>query len=48
LATRTDIQFATIEDALEDIAAGRMVVVVDDEDRENEVDLVMADLLFLV
>ncbi len=34
--------FATIEEALEDIAAGRMVVVVDDEDRENEGDLVMA------
>ena len=31
-----------IEEALEDIAAGRMVVVVDDEDRENEGDLVMA------
>jgi 3,4-dihydroxy 2-butanone 4-phosphate synthase/GTP cyclohydrolase II len=39
---RTDIEFATIEEALEDIAAGRMVVVVDDEDRENEGDLVMA------
>jgi 3,4-dihydroxy 2-butanone 4-phosphate synthase/GTP cyclohydrolase II len=36
------VSFATIEDALEDIAAGRMVVVVDDEDRENEGDLVMA------
>ncbi|CAA9513869.1 MAG: 3,4-dihydroxy-2-butanone 4-phosphate synthase / GTP cyclohydrolase II [uncultured Solirubrobacteraceae bacterium] len=34
--------FATIEEALEDIAAGRMIVVVDDEDRENEGDLVMA------
>jgi 3,4-dihydroxy 2-butanone 4-phosphate synthase/GTP cyclohydrolase II len=34
--------FATIEEAIEDIAAGRMVVVVDDEDRENEGDLVMA------
>jgi 3,4-dihydroxy 2-butanone 4-phosphate synthase / GTP cyclohydrolase II len=34
--------FATIEDALEDIAQGKMVVVVDDEDRENEGDLVMA------
>ena len=31
--------FATIEEALEDIAAGKMVVVVDDEDRENEGDL---------
>jgi 3,4-dihydroxy 2-butanone 4-phosphate synthase/GTP cyclohydrolase II len=35
-------QFATVEEALEDIAAGRMVVVIDDEDRENEGDLVMA------
>jgi 3,4-dihydroxy 2-butanone 4-phosphate synthase / GTP cyclohydrolase II len=40
--TRADVKFATIEDALEDIAAGKMVVVVDDEDRENEGDLVMA------
>jgi 3,4-dihydroxy 2-butanone 4-phosphate synthase/GTP cyclohydrolase II len=39
----TDTQtFATVEEALEEIAAGRMVVVVDDEDRENEGDLVMA------
>ncbi len=34
--------FATIEQALEDIAEGKMVVVVDDEDRENEGDLVIA------
>jgi 3,4-dihydroxy 2-butanone 4-phosphate synthase/GTP cyclohydrolase II len=34
--------FATIEDALEEIRQGKMVVVVDDEDRENEGDLVMA------
>jgi 3,4-dihydroxy 2-butanone 4-phosphate synthase/GTP cyclohydrolase II len=40
--TRDDVTFAAIEAALEDIAAGRMVVVVDDEDRENEGDLVMA------
>jgi 3,4-dihydroxy 2-butanone 4-phosphate synthase/GTP cyclohydrolase II len=33
---------STIEEALEELAAGRMVVVVDDEDRENEGDLVMA------
>jgi len=31
-----------IEDALEEIRAGRMVIVVDDEDRENEGDLCMA------
>src|SRR5204863_2642173 len=42
MPTREDVKFATIEEALEDIAAGGMVVVVDDEDRENEGDLVMA------
>jgi 3,4-dihydroxy 2-butanone 4-phosphate synthase/GTP cyclohydrolase II len=35
-------KFNTIEEALEDIKAGKMVVVVDDEDRENEGDLLMA------
>ena len=35
-------QFGTIEQAVADIAAGRAVVVVDDEDRENEGDLVFA------
>jgi 3,4-dihydroxy 2-butanone 4-phosphate synthase/GTP cyclohydrolase II len=34
--------FATIEEAVEDIREGRMVVVVDDEDRENEGDLTIA------
>ncbi|MFN2520058.1 MAG: bifunctional 3,4-dihydroxy-2-butanone-4-phosphate synthase/GTP cyclohydrolase II [Candidatus Limnocylindria bacterium] len=34
--------FADIEDAVADIAAGKMVIVLDDEDRENEGDLVMA------
>src|SRR5438105_10933997 len=34
--------FATIEEALEEIREGRMVVVVDDPDRENEGDLVIA------
>ncbi len=33
---------ASIEEALEDIRAGKMVIVTDDEDRENEGDLVMA------
>jgi 3,4-dihydroxy 2-butanone 4-phosphate synthase/GTP cyclohydrolase II len=32
----------TIEDAIKDIKAGRMVILVDDEDRENEGDLTMA------
>lgn len=39
---RDQSHFATIEEALEEIKAGRMVVVVDDEDRENEGDLTMA------
>ena len=34
--------FAGIEEALEDIRLGRMVIVVDDEDRENEGDLTCA------
>src|SRR3984893_8747504 len=34
--------FARIEDAVEAIRAGRMVIVVDDEDRENEGDLTIA------
>ena len=34
--------FAKIEDAIEDIKAGRMVIVVDDENRENEGDFIMA------
>ena len=34
--------FASIEEALEEIRRGRMVVVCDDEDRENEGDLTMA------
>lgn len=34
--------FNTVEEALEDIRQGKMIVMVDDEDRENEGDLVMA------
>src|SRR3954471_20738528 len=34
--------FSSVEDAIEDIRAGRFVVVVDDEDRENEGDLTIA------
>lgn len=34
--------FATIEEAIEDIRQGKFVIVVDDEDRENEGDLIMA------
>ncbi|MFA7466697.1 MAG: bifunctional 3,4-dihydroxy-2-butanone-4-phosphate synthase/GTP cyclohydrolase II [Desulfotomaculaceae bacterium] len=34
--------FSTIEEAIEEIRQGRILVVVDDEDRENEGDLIMA------
>lgn len=34
--------FNTIEEAISDIKAGKMIIVVDDEDRENEGDLLMA------
>lgn len=37
-----EIKFNTIEEAIEDIKNGKIVVVVDDEDRENEGDLLMA------
>jgi len=37
-----EFEFASIEEALEELRAGRMVVVIDDEDRENEGDLTMA------
>ncbi|MEX0322474.1 MAG: 3,4-dihydroxy-2-butanone-4-phosphate synthase [Puniceicoccaceae bacterium] len=37
-----DTPFNTVEEAIDDIAAGKLVIVVDDEDRENEGDLIMA------
>lgn len=37
-----EITFNTIEEALEDIRAGKMVIVADDSDRENEGDLICA------
>ncbi len=38
----SDIQFDSIEAAVEDIKKGRIVIVADDEDRENEGDFLMA------
>jgi 3,4-dihydroxy 2-butanone 4-phosphate synthase/GTP cyclohydrolase II len=35
-------EFATVAEAVQEIRAGRMLIVVDDEDRENEGDVVMA------
>jgi 3,4-dihydroxy 2-butanone 4-phosphate synthase/GTP cyclohydrolase II len=40
--TDATARFATVEEAVEDIRQGRMIVLVDDEDRENEGDLTMA------
>src|SRR5436189_2737114 len=42
MSAKTRSPFATIDEALEDIRQGKMVVVCDDEDRENEGDLTMA------
>jgi 3,4-dihydroxy 2-butanone 4-phosphate synthase/GTP cyclohydrolase II len=39
---RTSTPFATVEEGIEAMRAGRMIIVVDDEDRENEGDLTMA------
>ena len=39
---RAGTQFARIDDAVEAIRAGKMIIVVDDEDRENEGDLTIA------
>src|ERR1700719_3280294 len=36
------MRFGTIDQAVEDIRAGRFVIVADDEDRENEGDLICA------
>src|SRR3954449_4988885 len=44
MATKTAeaLQFDTIDDVVSDIAKGKLVIVTDDADRENEGDLVMA------
>ena len=40
--TSSAVQFATVAEAIEEIRAGHMVVILDSEERENEGDLVMA------
>src|SRR5213595_68945 len=40
--TNETLQFDAIDDVVSDIAKGRIVIVTDDADRENEGDLVMA------
>ena len=41
-ATRDDVPTATVEEAIADYRQGRMVIIVDDEERENEGDLALA------
>src|SRR6476660_4198706 len=36
------MQFGTVEQAIADMKAGKMIIVADDEDRENEGDLICA------
>ncbi|HTI33204.1 MAG TPA: 3,4-dihydroxy-2-butanone-4-phosphate synthase, partial [Miltoncostaea sp.] len=42
MTTSKAADFATVSEAIDEIRAGRMVVILDSEDRENEGDLVMA------
>ena len=42
LTKKRQMTFGTIEQAIEDIQAGRLVIVADDEDRESEGDLIGA------
>ena len=42
MTTPTPVAISPVEDIVADIKAGRMVILVDEEDRENEGDLVMA------
>src|SRR5690349_7781641 len=39
---KPELQFDSIEAVLEEISAGRMIIVTDDADRENEGDLILA------
>ena len=36
------LQFCTVEEAVEEIRQGRMIIVTDDPGRENEADLIIA------
>ena len=38
----SQMKFSTIKEVIEDIQAGKMIVIIDDEDRENEGDILMA------
>ena len=42
MSDQTEIRLNSIEEAIEDIKAGKVIIVVDDEDRENEGDFICA------
>ena len=42
LPKKSKVVFSSIEDAVKDVCQGKMIVIVDDEDRENEGDLCLA------
>ncbi len=42
MSTESTNDFDSVETAIQEIAAGRLIIVTDDEDRENEGDLIMA------
>ena len=42
MTVRAPVKISPVEDILAEIKAGRMVILVDEEDRENEGDLVLA------
>lgn len=42
LVKNMKMRFNSVQEAIEDIRAGKMIIVVDDEDRENEGDLIAA------
>ena len=42
MTTRAPVAISPVEDIVADMRAGRMVILVDEEDRENEGDLVLA------
>lgn len=41
-SSSSSVQFDSIEDAVADIKAGKFVIVLDDENRENEGDLIIS------
>ena len=38
----SEFQFSTVDEALEDLKSGKIILVADDEDRENEGDMICA------